>query len=84
MRTTVTLEPDVDRMLKRRMQEHGVSFKEALNSALRAGLGGAEPRSAAAFPTFDLGEPVRDLTHALRVAADLEDDEIVRKMSTGR
>jgi hypothetical protein len=84
MRTTVTLEPDVERMLKRFMQERGLSFKEALNTALRDGLTVDAPRATADFPTFDLGKPERDLTHALRVAADLEDDEIVRKMSTGR
>ena len=33
--------------------------------------------------TFDLGQPLVDLTHAGRVAADLEDEEIVAKMHRG-
>lgn len=38
MRTTVTLDPDIEAMLKRVMRERGVSFKEALNSAVRDSL----------------------------------------------
>src|SRR5262249_29670217 len=38
MRTTVTLDPDVDRMLKEEMQRSGASFREALNRAVRRGL----------------------------------------------
>ena len=38
MRTTLTLEPDVAKKLKKRMAERGVTFKEAVNDALRAGL----------------------------------------------
>src|SRR5664279_3623822 len=44
MRTTVTLDPDVVAALRAGMRQRGVSFKEALNSAVRAGL--AAPRSA--------------------------------------
>lgn len=38
MRTTVTLEPDVQAELLRLQQEQGVTFKHALNGVLRAGL----------------------------------------------
>jgi hypothetical protein len=38
MRTTVTLDPDVEAKLKATMRERGVSFKAALNDAVRAGL----------------------------------------------
>jgi len=38
MRTTITLEPDVEALIRAVMKERGVSFKEALNSAVRAGL----------------------------------------------
>lgn len=47
MRTTLTLDADVRSLLERRVRERGVSFKEAVNDALRAGLGGS---SAAAEP----------------------------------
>jgi hypothetical protein len=38
MRTTVTLDPDVDRMLKEEMRRSGSSFRETLNRAIRRGL----------------------------------------------
>ena len=43
MRTTVTLEPDVEALLRTAMKERGLSFKEALNSAVRAGLTQGKP-----------------------------------------
>jgi len=38
MRTTVTLDPDVDRMLKEEMRRSGASLREVLNRAVRRGL----------------------------------------------
>jgi hypothetical protein len=66
------------------MRERGLSFKRALNEALRAGLVGA-PGEAASFrtPTFPMGHsPEVPLDTALRLAADLEDDELVRRLAT--
>lgn len=40
MRTTVTLEKDVERMLRDEMHRSRKSFKQALNAALRTGLSG--------------------------------------------
>ncbi len=40
MRTTVTLEKDVERMLRDAMHRSRKSFKQTLNDAVRAGLGG--------------------------------------------
>ncbi len=40
MRTTVTLEKDVERMLRDAMHRSRKSFKQALNAALRTGLSG--------------------------------------------
>lgn len=82
-RTTVTLDSDVEALLARVMAERGTSFKEAINDAVRAGLaesGGVE----FTFPTFELGVPKVDLTHASRLASDLEDEETVREMGVGR
>lgn len=41
MRTTVTLDADVEQLLRDAMQQRRQSFKEALNQAIRAGLTGA-------------------------------------------
>jgi hypothetical protein len=40
MRTTVTLEPDVARLLNDQARRTRKSFKETLNTAVRVGLGG--------------------------------------------
>jgi hypothetical protein len=41
MRTTVTLDPDVEQLLRDAMQRRRQSFKEALNQAIRSGLSNA-------------------------------------------
>ena len=82
MRTTVTLDDDVAAAVKRAARERGVSFKEALNSVLRAGLGAGAP-SARRYrvPSRRLAlRPGIDLSKALRLAAALEDDELVHKL----
>lgn len=81
MRTTVTLDPDTDAMVRRLMRERGLTFKQAVNVAIRSG---AAPRGRAApvvTPTFDMGLPAVPLDKALRIAADLEDEELVRKLA---
>ena len=47
MRTTVTLEKDVERMLRDAMHRSRRSFKQTLNAALRSGLAGkpAHPKA---------------------------------------
>lgn len=40
MRTTVTIDADVEQLLRDAMQQRRQSFKEALNQAIRAGLSG--------------------------------------------
>jgi hypothetical protein len=85
MRTTVTLDPDTVLLLQRRMRERGVSFKQALNDAIREGL--TKPRRTPApfrTATADLGLPSVNLDRALAVASELEDEELVRKMRTGK
>jgi hypothetical protein len=75
MRTTVTLDPDVELLIKRAMEERGLSFKQAINEAIRAGTTGPGRGITAIFPTHDMGEPLVDVTKALRLAGDLEDDD---------
>lgn len=41
MRTTVTLDADVEQLLRDAMQQRRQGFKEALNQAIRAGLSSA-------------------------------------------
>ncbi|MFP5345784.1 MAG: ribbon-helix-helix protein, CopG family [Actinomycetes bacterium] len=81
MRTTLTLDDDVAEGLRRLARERNLSFKEAVNSTIRAGLHSERAAKAYRVPARPLGlRPGVDLTKALRLAADLEDDEIVRKL----
>jgi hypothetical protein len=41
MRTTLTLDDDLAGLLKQRARELGISFKEAVNRTIRAGMGEA-------------------------------------------
>lgn len=84
MRTTITLEPDVEELVKALMRERSLSFKEAVNEAIRAGLRPKPTRGRFRTPTHDLGRAAVPLTKALQVAAELEDDEIARKLDLGR
>ncbi len=84
MRTTITLDPDVEALVKKTMKERGLSFKQAVNDAIRSSLGSAASAEPYDFPSYHMGAPKIDLTHALRAAADLEDEEILRKLRAGR
>ncbi len=83
MRTTVTLDPDTEQILRRRMRERNISFKEALNEAIRDGVIGQEDRQAVTTETVSMGESRVTLDRALQVTADLEDDELLRRMRSG-
>jgi hypothetical protein len=84
MRTTVTLDPDVEQIVRRRMRERDLSFKEALNDLIRTGA--LEPAARKPFrtSTASLGVSQINLDRALQVVADLEDDELVRKARARR
>lgn len=84
MRTTVTLDADTEALVKRRMKERGLTFKEVVNEAIRAGLAPAGGRPKLRTPTSDLGLPTVNLDRALALAAELEDEELVRKQRTGK
>ena len=81
MRTTVTLDPDTDAMVRRLMRERDLTFKQAVNAAIRSGAAPTRRRKPVATPTFDMGPPAVPLDKALRIAADLEDEELVRKLA---
>ncbi len=85
MRTTVTLDPDVEARLREVARERGVSFKEALNSAVRAGLMAARGAREYRTPSRSLGlRSGLSLDKALQMAAELEDAEIVHELERGR
>ena len=83
MRTTVTIDDDIAIRLETLRRERGLTFKEALNQALRAGLANGRRPQPYTLPTFSMGPPRVDLTKALQLAAALEDEEILRKLRLG-
>ncbi|MDA8280711.1 MAG: antitoxin [Actinomycetota bacterium] len=85
MRTTITLDPDAEALLRKRMAERGLSMKRALNDALREALGG-DPVSSRSFrtPTARLGMASVNLDRALQLADELQDEELVRKSRVGK
>lgn len=87
MRLTLSVPDDLFRELRRRARAEGVSLRRVVEEGLRpgiaAGKAGTRPPSLPR-PVFDLGKPLVNLDHALRLAAEMEDEEILRKMGTGR
>lgn len=83
MRTTVTLDSDVEELVEQAMQERGLTFKAAINDGLRAGLGPTRAQVDYTFPTYQLGARL-DLTHANRLAEQLEDAAVLHKVELGR
>jgi hypothetical protein len=84
MRTTVTLDPDVERLIRDAMRERGISFKEALNEAARIGLGGKGLKRARKFAqkSFRMGGTQEFRWDKALAAADaIEDEELSRKLA---
>jgi len=83
VRTTVTLDPDTEALVKRMMRDRGLTFKQAVNDAIRAGTAGRAAPAASAFATHDMGVPAVDITKALRLAGELEDQELTARLARG-
>lgn len=84
MRTTVTLDPDVRLLVERAMRERGLSFKDAVNEAIRAGLGQPDRAGGRYTTPRSLGPARVDLVKALSLAGSLEDDSLTRRLAEGR
>jgi hypothetical protein len=82
VRTTVTLDPDTEQIVRRRMRERGQSFKEAVNDLIRDGVAA---RSERRFDTqtASMGVSTVNLDRALQVAGALEDEELIRRLRVG-
>ncbi len=84
MRTTIRLDDDLLREIKERAGEENASLTHVVNHVLRMGLRAMKtkrhqiPRFVE--KTYDLGVPRGDMDRALQIAADLEDQEILRKV----
>jgi hypothetical protein len=85
MRSTVRIDDDLMMELKARAHRENVSQTRMLNRLLREGL--KAPRGSLAKKrlyqetTIAMGAPRVDLDKALALAADFDDEEILRKMA---
>lgn len=81
MRTTVTIEPDTEALLKEEILRTGMSFKECLNTAIRKALGNSERRELVVKPLFNAPFPNSlGNTNFNRLADELDDEETLREL----
>ena len=87
MRSTVRIDDDLMIELKARAYAESVSLTRMLNRTLRAGLAQRkrDGQRTRRFKqkTVSMGRPKVDLDKALALAAQLEDDEVARRLSLG-
>ena len=85
MRSTVRLDDDLMIAVKARARGEGTSMTRMLNRVIRTGLEAmsedAGEREYYREETFAMGRARLDLDKALALAAGLEDEEILRKVS---
>ncbi len=82
MRTTLTIDDDLAARLHEVARERSTSFRDVVNSALRAGLGAPVGPKPFRTRTARIGfHPDIDLRHANRLAADIEDEDRLRSVS---
>ena len=78
VRATLTLDPDTHALLAQLMRERGLSLEAAVNHAIRAGLAGGE-RPVYRMTTVSMGEPSVSVDKALRLAGELENDQLIER-----
>jgi len=87
MRTTVTLDPEVEKLIRDAMRARGISFKDALNQAVRIGLSGKMLKRARNFTqkSYRMGAAQEfRWDKALAVADAIEDEELSRRLVSRR
>jgi hypothetical protein len=80
VRTTVTLDDDLAARLRDRAHERGISFKAAINEAIRGGLERPHAVKPYRVKPRRMGAPTIDLAKATQLAAQLEDEELVHRL----
>lgn len=85
MRTTINIDDELLRRLKRQAQRENSTLGATMNRVLQAGLERMHPSSARPAyqcPTFSMGfPPLPNLDKALQLASMLEDEEVLHKLS---
>ncbi len=79
----MTLDPDVEQILRARMRETGQSFKEAVNEAIRRSTVGTGRAAPFATAPAAMGRSRANLDRALQLVGALEDDDLLRRIRAG-
>jgi hypothetical protein len=84
MRTTLTLDDDLAELLKRRARERGITFREAVNRIIRAGIGkasatGRHPAPKTVSHSFGF-RPAIDIDKLAQLADELEAEAFAAKI----
>jgi hypothetical protein len=81
MRTTVTIDPDTEHLLKEQVKKTGMSFKQVLNQSIRKALGGASKTKRKLKPLFNHPFPKElDTVSMNRLADEWDDEETAREL----
>jgi hypothetical protein len=82
MRTTVTIDPDTEHLLREEASRTGASFKEVLNGAVRRALSKPPSERIRVEPIFQAPFPAEfDRVSMNRLADMLDDEESIRELS---
>ena len=81
MRTTITIDPDTEALLKEETIRSGQSFKVVLNQSIRRALGPRTGPSVTLQPLFTAAFPPALLETSMNRLADaLDDEETLREL----
>jgi hypothetical protein len=84
VRTTITLDPATAALIDKAMRERKQSFKQVVNDAIVRGLTTTSPTQPFRTQTRSMGVAAINLDKSTQIAAELEDEETLRKMSLGK
>lgn len=82
MRTTVTIDPDTEHLLREEVARTGASFKQVLNESIRRALSDAKRDRIRVEPIFSKPFPSEFLEGGFNRLADaLDDEETIRELA---
>jgi hypothetical protein len=80
MSTTLTLDPDVERLVRETVEKEQMSFEDVVNDALRRGLKAGESRAGfRVVPHPSPLQPGIDVRGLNQLAGELEDESVLSK-----
>ena len=84
MRTTITLTPETEALVKKAMAERKLSFKEVVNQAILRGLAADRRPYEFHTKTHSMGLPRINLDKATQIAGELDTQDFLRKTRSGQ